>query len=1359
MKKNSKLWVNVVSGLLCLGTAFGIEIEAKAPVYEPQVNKLKPGQGGAHDYVPNEVLVKFKDSSNVQVQTNKKGLFRTSSVSAVDKVLQQVGITEAEPLMPLTGAKKLRKGAPAKAPSGKVVEEPDMSRLYLFRIDPAKNLTVEAVIEQLKEMEEVEFAEPNYRVYAMSSGSADTYTSEPLYAMQYAPSAINLPALWDIPLITEERPVIAIIDTGVEIEHPDLAANIWTNTSESDGLEYEDDDANGYVDDLHGWDFVDKTPIMTDPNGHGTHCAGIAAAVGDNGVGITGANPDALIMPIRVMEADGVGSMSVIIQGIDYAVANGADVISMSFGTSSDSQNLYTVLQKAYQNTILVGAAGNDGLSIYRGKGLMFPGAYDIVLGVQASNETNTRASYSNYDPDGGFYVNTDWYSEWWNYEILAPGSEILSTYPGGKYKQLSGTSMATPLVAGAISRLLQTKPSEIYRDTWIGDITHAMNSETGVFDAFQAYSFSEENRQIALSLLSLEIDDSEFGDGDGDLDVGETVDLYPTLRSEWGHALNIKLGIEVDSRYESASSIEVINTDVDFGYSLNSRGVEKSSNPLRIKINSDLEDGHDLKLIVRASCDNIYEEMSKEVNFNVVNGVEIGGILSEDLTLYPNVHYIVTKTLGVPSGVTLTILPGTVLKFKSGIGLNFSGDIICSGTPENPITFTMQENEVGELSEFNLNDKLMEYCIFENINFSYTGKLNNTNFSNCIIRNINTKATVIWLASTISNCNLFYNNHDSDLIYDSVLRGTDFKYLNIISNRYLSLNLDGFISLKAFNNSNLLHNFGNNNIYSGTYYSSDPYVLSNPTNYVGTGNSEIAEKYVIDFDHSLFPYGYGSWDSSTMPKQPNSEAHGIVWKVVVNGYDAQDEYELLPPLGVGKHKFEVYFNRAMNKEAIPTIAMGAQEPYNQIPIAEDGSWNEEGTIYTAYLTISGKDAIDGVNRIYVADAEDDEYFEIPVEDYRFNVNVQSAGSMSSGFMADAGLGKVNLTWENPEENFDDMLGYNLYRYTMADEVPSDTIRINKTLLEPAETAFTDFDVVPGETYYYYYKVLRTSLTENSPSKIVAATPLTASKGDANGSMTVDVADVVTEVAYMTNQNPQPFIFEAADVNADANVNILDVVGTVNIIKNPDAASSASINSTATYTVENGTLYVETPVALGGVQFRISAAEDAQLKALDTLASFEFVTDYQAERGWLVIAYSMTGKTLPAGKHALMQIGDGSVAEAVFSDATGKNVMAISGDMNGIGAVEAMQMQLPYPNPFSEVLNIPYVIGKEGMHDVRISITTPAGLTVANHETKCDFGYYNYLWRPASSLESGIYFVTLYVDDRLMQTARVIYKR
>ena len=500
---------------------------------------------------------------------------------------------------------------------------------------------------------------------------------------------------------------------------------------------------------------------------------------------------------------------------------------------------------------------------------------------------------------------------------------------------------------------------------------------------------------------------------------------------------------------------------------------------------------------------------------------------------------------------------------------------------------------------------------------------------------------------------------------------------------------------------------------------------------------------------------GFYYYDLSTRLSRPNPEAHGIVWKVVVNGYDAQDEFEMLPPLGIGKHKFEVYFNRPMDTSVVPHISMGVRSPYTQNAISEDGSWSADSTIYTAYLSITGKTASDGLNRIYVYGAEDDEHFEIPEENMRFNVQVAAAGSLSTGLMAEAGLGKVALTWQTDEEDFEDLLGYNVYRYTTDTAgISSDTICINQTVIDAQDSAFVDFDVVPGKTYYYYIKQLTTSLSSYSLSNPVAATPLTAQKGDANGSMSVDVADVVTEVAYLTGNNPQPFIFEAADVNSDNTVNILDIVGTVNIITNPAASSLGfSDDNTATYSIEDGILYVETPFVLGGVQFSFDA--EAEISALEALNGFEQMTWNSAEN-LNFMAYSMSGKTLSVGKHALLYIGDAEMKQVVLSNAQGQNVPAIRKTATDLSSVEAMQMRLPNPNPFTTQVNIPYVVGQSGKHNVRFVFTNIAGLIVDSYTTTNTFGEYTYTWHPANALPQGVYFVTLYVDGKKIQTSKLV---
>ena len=325
--------------------------------------------------------------------------------------------------------------------------------------------------------------------------------------------------------------------------------------------------------------------------------------------------------------------------------------------------------------------------------------------------------------------------------------------------------------------------------------------------------------------------------------------------------------------------------------------------------------------------------------------------------------------------------------------------------------------------------------------------------------------------------------------------------------------------------------------------------------------------------------------------------------------------------------------------------------------VNEEGSWNEEGTIYTAYKTIGGKTMSDGVNRIYVQGAEDNEYFECPYEKTRFNINVQAAGSMATGFAGEAQMGRVKLTWNNENNDFEDAMGFNIYRYQLDNEGKADTIRINQETVEIETTEYTDYDVTPGETYYYMYKVLSTDLKEFDVSNVVAVTPLTATMGDANGSGDVDVADVITTVNHAAGMKPKPFIFEAADMNTDLQIDILDVVGIIQKILNPSAQSMSLMSeATATYTVEDGVLYVESPVALGGVQVQLNMNEKHNVTTTETLNDFEQVSAWLSDNDILFLAYNMNGKTLSAGKHALLSIGDADISDIKLSNTIGHNV-------------------------------------------------------------------------------------------------------
>ena len=730
---------------------------------------VKIDHHAARQYREGEMIVKFKPTSAVQVRTLKRGV--TSGMNTVDKVLGELGITTGEALMPLTGSKVVSGARALRSVSGKTIYDSDMSNLYRLTFDENK-VNVHEAIEKISALDEVEFAEPNYVVYSLSSGEV-TAADDPLKGDQWGHGQLKLDFLQKQKPITDKRPVIAILDTGVDIEHPDLKDNIWTNEAELNGAEDEDDDANGFKDDLHGWDFVNKTGRLGDWNGHGTHCAGIAAAVGDNKIGITGANPDALIMPITVMQSDGTGDVATIIKGIDYAAANGADVISMSIGGYGYSLAEEQALAKAYSTAVLVAAAGNDYKCIYahdcpvNGKnayqnGPMFPAAFTFVLGVEASTKDGGLASFSNFDEDGPVFSLYN-ENQLYNYELRAPGAQITSTFPGGKYKALSGTSMACPYVAGGISRLIQVKEYGNW-EILFGDLIHARkhrceheHDENVDFEA--VYKITDKDRQPTLSLVTYTLNDAEDGDGDGKPDAGETISFYPTLRNEWGQAKNIRFSLEL-AEAEDPTIVQFLEKNVNFGNELSSYAKNVSANPIRFKVNPNCADGRKICMVFRATCDNITEELVQEFTLTAENGVEIGGLITENMTLYPDVHYIVTRSLAIQPGFVLTIKPGAIIKLKSGIGINApKGTLKCVGKPDSLVVFTMADNEVGCVQQILIND-LIEYVKFDQVNFDAQNSLwgfNEVTMRNCIINNCNSTDYLIGRYNKFENCNIFW--------------------------------------------------------------------------------------------------------------------------------------------------------------------------------------------------------------------------------------------------------------------------------------------------------------------------------------------------------------------------------------------------------------------------------------------------------------------------------------------------------------------------------------------------------------------------------------------------------------------------
>ncbi len=1305
MGKISKLLVVALCSLCTVAVA--------QPTEQYDVVTIDPASHRA--YRPGQVLVKFKDSSALKVRSRASGKV-SASEAKVQSLLDKFGVEGMEQLMPKTGARKTQASSRLRSVTGKMLEDRDLTKLYLLKLDKSK--PVQEVVEAFDQLDEVEFAEPNYLVQALGApvaqpqpapylptrmAKAPVNYNDPYLPDQWGPTAVNLPDFWAInaPNVLGRRPVIAILDTGVDIEHPDLKDNIWTNEKEANGVEGEDDDLDGYVDDLHGWDCVNQTGRLGDWNGHGTHCAGIAAAVANNGIGVVGANPDALIMPVTVLQSDGIGDVGTIIRGLEYCLEREVDVISMSLGGYSYSKAEELALGKCYHYSVIVAAAGNDGLCIYPGHSCcskpMFPGAFTFVLGVEASkdyagqcfsscgrgeypyNANPWRACFSNLDDDGPIYTDLAIFSEeqLYNYELLVPGTNIISTYPGGRYKSMNGTSMATPLAAGSISRLLQTKEYSS-KELLFGDIIATANPSSKVMDVMAAYNVTDADRKPTLWFVNYVMSDVENGDGDGRFDAGETIELYPIMRNTWGEAVGIKCSLATSDN-EDPEIIEVLENNVDFGRTLHSYGKEVSVNPIRFKINENCVDGRHIRITLSSTCENgTGETIHQDIVIVAENGEELGGILETNTTLYAGKHYIITKSLAIPNGITLTINPGAKIKLHDNalIKVSEKGRIRAIGTADEPIIITKGDLSQGYIPTLAFNNYcVFEYCQFLMLSAESTNLITGGKFTDCLFKDCMMGCGLPptgMTGATTTRCNIvdctgeygyeFGNTHKNTNIIGNVVTSY-FGYAPGSNTQWTDINACNVFG----NSSNYLRRFANIHCIEA-----DPKVVSNDyPSYLGSAKEEIARLGVMDYyneanDDVLYT-SFGKVNLTNMMTQPSSEAHGIVWKILVDGKDAQDEYDDITPLGVGEHKVDVYFNRPMDTSIQPWLSMGVRPPYTQTFINENPSWNEDGTIYTAYITITAKSAFDGINRFYVADAQDLDHFTIPTERSRFNVPVGAAGSKSTGFMAEPGPGRVKLTWEavNPDE-VEDVMGYNMYRYTMSEEgISSDTTLVNKEIIEETgdvkEFDFTDYDVTPGTTYYYYYRALRSNLDSSEPSRTVAAKPVSAAKGDANGSMNVTVADVVTEIDYLTNQNPQPFIFEAADVNSDKVVNILDVVGTINIVLGLTKTNMTALGlTTAEFTIEDGILYLDSPVELGGVQFRLTASEDTDFVPFKALEGMEYMTFKDDETSTcLMMAYSMIGRTIPAGRHAIAYVGDATLDEIVLSDKWGNNVNAL----------------------------------------------------------------------------------------------------
>ena len=340
----------------------------------------------------------------------------------------------------------------------------------IYKFQTSVDQDIFSIIKNYQNQSEIEYLEPNYLVQATA------FPNDPDYPLQGYLNAINIKNAWSKDLLIREQEkisrqsIIAILDTGVDLDHPDLKDKIWLNTDET-ATNNSDNDRNGYASDVKGWDFVDGD---ADPNPsfafgydesavkHGTIVAGIAAAASHNQQGITGVSWFSQIMPLRVLDSTGSGDVFSVIQAINYAISNGADVINMSFVGSGFSQSLFNTISRAFlQDILIVAAAGNTDpgvngvdLDLSRSYPVCYDGADNMVIGVASVGQNLAKSNFSNY----GSCI-----------DLAAPGESFYSTQA---YQQnvsgftkfydgyWSGTSLSSPLVSGTLAMIKALRPS-----------------------------------------------------------------------------------------------------------------------------------------------------------------------------------------------------------------------------------------------------------------------------------------------------------------------------------------------------------------------------------------------------------------------------------------------------------------------------------------------------------------------------------------------------------------------------------------------------------------------------------------------------------------------------------------------------------------------------------------------------------------------------------------------------------------------------------------------------------------------------------------------------------------------------------
>ena len=952
--------------------------------------------------------------------------------------------------------------------------------------------------DKIKEMAEINSAEPAFLWKNTAEGLAEEVSAEEMAKETHFPM-LDVENVWGGLYQDNIRPgngvVVAVIDTGVDYNHKDLAENMWKNPGEipDNGI---DDDGNGYIDDVYGYDFVENDGDPMDDHGHGTHVSGIIAMSPGNGGGV-GLAYGAKIMAIKAGQSTGYFSSTDIAKAIRYAVENGADVINMSFGGTGKSNLIESALEDAFATCVLVGAAGNDGLSTDYEE--IYPAGYQYVLGVMATDNSGKLANFSNWDAAVGCGCE---------YEITSPGVAIYSTLPNDKYARWSGTSMAAPNVSAAAAIIRSKYPNKSkYTSRYImGQLVSATKDIVEHYDKSTDRIFTYPLLNIHDSLTNQPkpnlkltqvymFDDpsiSENNNDDGIAQPGEIIDIGLSAFNYWGIASDITVkanavsagGVE-NPHIEFINDTAVLNDIGTFSTGNNSfqytdGALTGVSSPVRVRIKDGAPNDVQIKLNFEVFAKNGMDENDNTIynvypvpsyTITVQNGQVLNGVIKEDMTLTADKYWIIENNVLIPSNVTVTVEPGTQIQFGSALPSNpygtsanvylqVEGRFICEGTEEKPISF-LRGNKSSSKGAVIKSPSVLP-ILDDDTEHNYTS-----------LKYVDMMIASEITATTMDHCNI-YSSFDSVGIYSREIKNSVF---------YTDIQLNGVYSWPVRVENNI---FCNNTIDFGDSYQA----IETGNVYLNckTGKKLTSRKYTLSYDNSPtsedFKQGHnaylanynlnspaqlrfvytssghsdvdisGNYWGTTNPKLMKLQCYDADWDVSLNDLiqepflTLEDDMSEIYPFVTEAYLTDTDGNRTDTVNSGQNVTMHVK--FNR-DMAQDiqpmvtyggsepytdyllsGDWTGARE-WTAQMTI---DPFIDLGKMYIrvkdAVADDDRWLKTGNDKARFFFNIEKSSAQSMALQGNGEIGFNNLTWM--QDDYETLAGYNLYRSTSYDK-------------------------------------------------------------------------------------------------------------------------------------------------------------------------------------------------------------------------------------------------------------------------------------------------------------------------------------